>query len=58
MTTKTPTTVAELRAQIAEGCRQAATVYRAAAKDGLPGADAWADRLDQDAKRNDRLASR
>jgi hypothetical protein len=56
--TKTPTTVAELRAAIAEGCRQASAVYRDAAKTGLPGADAWADRLDQDAKRNDRLSAK
>jgi hypothetical protein len=56
MTTKTPTTVAEIRAAMAEGCRQAAAVYRDAAKSGLPHADRWADRLDRDAERNDRLA--
>jgi hypothetical protein len=51
-----PTTVAELRAAIADGCRQAAAVYRQASKDGLHSADIWADRLAQSAERNARLA--
>lgn len=54
--TTTPTTVAELRAAIAAGCRQAATVYRNAAKEGLPHAAEWAERLDRSAERNERLA--
>ena len=53
----TPKTVAELRAQIAEGSRKAASVYRQAAAEDLPGADAWAARLDQTAARNDALAA-
>ena len=54
--TDTPTTVAELRKLIAQGCREASMVYRTAAAEGLPGADAWAGRLEQDAARNDELA--
>jgi hypothetical protein len=53
----TLTTVAEVRAAMAVGCREAAAVYRTAAKAGLRNADRWADRLEQDAKRNARLAS-
>lgn len=58
--TETPstfTTVAEVRAAIAAGCREAAAVYRDAAKTGLRKADWWADRLEESAARNDRLAA-
>lgn len=47
------TDMATLRAKIAQGCRDAADVYRAS---GLPGAAELANRLDDDALRNDALA--
>jgi len=46
-----PQTVQELRAAIANGCREAATVYDAAAKGGLRGAARMADMLRADAER-------
>jgi hypothetical protein len=49
-------TVAELRAAIAASCREAAAIYRAEADAGLRNAGWWADRLDESAARNDRLA--
>jgi hypothetical protein len=55
-TLPTYATVAELRAAIAASCREAAAIYRAEADAGLRNAGWWADRLDESAARNDRLA--
>ena len=52
MATRSPKTVAELRAEIAKGCELAAIAFRKAAQDGLASADKFAAALDRDAARN------